>query len=361
MTLCDVGRMAPDMELRDFDFDLPDDLIALRPVVPRRAARLLESDRTGLTNRSVSDLPACLRAGDLLVFNDTRVIPARLSGVRSRQTQDGSGMAKVEATLIERASSDTWIALAKPARRLAPGDRISFATLTAEVVEKSIGGRVQLTFDASGDALDIAIAEAGVMPLPPYISARRAADARDASDYQTLFAARDGAVAAPTAALHFDEVLMKALAEAGVSHTFVTLHVGAGTFLPVTAERIDDHKMHREWGEVGQAAADAITQAKTEGRRVIPVGTTSLRLLESAGHNGEIAPWQGDTEIFIRPGHEFQIADGLMTNFHLPKSTLLMLVAALIGMERMNDVYAHAVREKYRFFSYGDASLLFPG
>ena len=351
------------MELSDFDFDLPEELIALRPVVPRSGARLLVADGADLQDRDVRALPQVLRPSDLLVFNDTAVIPARLSGVRTRQTSDGSGTARIEVTLLEPRGDADWLVLAKPTKRLRAGDRIVFSDdLSAEVLALPGGGEVILRFDAGAGGFDAALNATGDMPLPPYIAGRRAADARDKDDYQTVFARRKGAVAAPTASLHFDSDLMAALDRAGIERTFVTLHVGAGTFLPVRSDRIDAHKMHAEWGEVTDAAAGAIAEAKQAGRRVIPVGTTALRLVEAASqpHTGLIQPWRGKTDIFIRPGHRFAVADGLMTNFHLPKSTLLMLVAALIGLERTHAVYRHAIAQRYRFFSYGDASLLFP-
>ncbi len=347
------------LTLDDFDFDLPEELIALRPVKPRPASRLLVSDGD-LQDAHVSDLPAFLRAGDLLVFNNTRVIPARLRGVRRRETQSGSGEAQIEATLIEHLGPESWVTLARPAKRLALGDVIHFADhLTAEVIAKQ-GGEVTLRFSESGDALDKAVSAIGEMPLPPYIAAKRAADAADMEDYQTVFARRIGAVAAPTASLHFDDGLLQALSDRGVRSTEVTLHVGAGTFLPVKVDNIEDHKMHAEWGEVTEEAATAINQTIANGGRVIPVGTTALRLIETAADRpGHIRPWVGDTDIFIRPGYTFKVTDALMTNFHLPKSTLLMLVSALVGMERMQAIYAHAIAERYRFFSYGDSSLLF--
>ncbi|MEO1424229.1 MAG: tRNA preQ1(34) S-adenosylmethionine ribosyltransferase-isomerase QueA [Pseudomonadota bacterium] len=350
------------MHLSDFDFELPEDLIALRPLRPRPASRMLVVRPDAQTDAHVRDLPHYLRAGDMLVFNDTRVIPARLRGERRRETTDGSGVAQIEVTLAERIGPDRWRALAKPGKRLKAGDRITFGdgTFSADVAEKEPGGFILLAFSLSGDALDRAVEAAGEMPLPPYIAGRRAADERDREDYQTVFATRPGAVAAPTASLHFDADLLADLAGLGVLSTRVTLHVGAGTFLPVTAERLDDHQMHAEWGEVTEEAARAITAAKAAGGRIIPVGTTALRLIETAAERGVLSPWQGPTDIFIRPGYRFQIADGLMTNFHLPKSTLMMLVSALMGLDRMRDVYAHAIAERYRFFSYGDSSLLLP-
>ncbi|MEM7176629.1 MAG: tRNA preQ1(34) S-adenosylmethionine ribosyltransferase-isomerase QueA [Pseudomonadota bacterium] len=349
------------MRLSDFDFDLPERLIALRPVRPRPASRLLVANGAATEEATVADLARWLRPGDLLVFNDTRVLPARLIGTRHRDTRDGSGVAKIEATLIKRADDRAWRALARPAKRLAPGDQLRFGDLSAEVAEKGEAGEVVLRFPVGGPALDAAIAAAGVMPLPPYIAQRRPADARDATDYQTVFAARPGAVAAPTASLHFDTDLLDRLSQAGILSARLTLHVGAGTFLPVTTDRVDAHKMHAEWGEISQASADAINTAKAEGGRIIAVGTTALRLIESAAdESGRLRPWLGDTDIFITPGHRFRITDGLMTNFHLPKSTLFMLVSALMGTERMRALYATAIEREFRFYSYGDSSLLLP-
>jgi len=351
------------MKLSDFDFELPERLIALRPVRPRPASRMLVACADATHDAHVRDLPDWLRPGDVLVFNDTRVIPARLAGARRRASADGSGVARIEVTLIHRDGAALWSALARPARRLAVGERILFGEdLGAEVVEKRAAGEVALAFDRSGAELDAAIAAAGVMPLPPYIAQRRAADARDAEDYQTIFARRPGAVAAPTAALHFDEALMAALAARGVLTARLTLHVGAGTFLPVKTDDVAQHRMHAEWGEITPETAAAINAARAAGGRVIAVGTTALRLLESAaGPDGRIAPFGGETEIFITPGYRFRAIDGLMTNFHLPRSTLFMLVSALMGRERMLALYAHAIAQGYRFYSYGDSSLLLPG
>ncbi len=340
----------------DFDFELPEDRIALRPAVPRSAARMLVAAGGRIRDARVCDLPDALRPGDILVFNDTRVIPARLFGTRTR----GAAVAGVEATLIRRDGPARWVALARPGKRLAPGDRIDFGTLTAKVAGKGAGGEVVLDFALAGAALDAAIAATGEMPLPPYIAARRPADARDRTDYQTVFARADGAVAAPTAALHFDEDLLAALAARGVLRADVTLHVGAGTFLPVTADTLDAHRMHAEWGEVTAAAADAIRSARGAGGRVIPVGTTALRLLETAAAGGTLVPWRGETDIFIAPGHPYRCADALRTNIHLPRSTLMMLVSALMGMEAIRVIYAHAIAQGYRFYSYGDSSLLLP-
>jgi S-adenosylmethionine:tRNA ribosyltransferase-isomerase len=354
------------MRLGDFDFDLPDDRIALRPASPRDAARLLVVAPDGaLSDRRVSELPELLRPGDVLVFNDTRVIPARLRGVRRRE----DSAVAVEATLHQRLSPSRWTAFAKPGRRLAVGDRIQFgesddracllAALDATVAAKGEGGEVTLAFDLSGPDLDLAIAERGRMPLPPYIASRRPEDEADRTDYQTVYAREDGSVAAPTAGLHFTAELMAALRGRGVSLRYVTLHVGAGTFLPVKTDRIEAHHMHAEHGEVSAGTAEALNAARADGRRIIAVGTTALRLLESAvDAEGMLRPFSGETSIFIKPGHRFRTADGLITNFHLPKSTLFMLVSAFSGLETMRRAYAHAIATGYRFYSYGDASLL---
>ncbi len=350
------------MRVEDFDFELPEERIALRPAKPRRSARLLVA-RGAATEDSVCErLPEFLDPGDLLVFNDTKVIPARLFGMRRREgAAPGEGVAKIEALLLKRVGPDGWQALVRPAKRLAVGDRVAFGRLGATVAERREGGEATFRFDVSGAALDEAVAEAGVTPLPPYIASKRAADAADRDDYQTVFAEKPGSVAAPTASLHFDEVLLAALAARGVRSARLTLHVGAGTFLPVKAETVEDHRMHAEWGQIGPEAAEAVNAARAEGRRVIAVGTTALRLLESAATGeGRVAPFSGETDLFIAPGFRFRAATGLMTNFHLPKSTLLMLVSALMGRERIRSLYAHAIREGYRFYSYGDGSLLLP-
>lgn len=359
------------MKTADFDFDLPDDHIALRPAEPRDAARLLVVREGGLQDRLICDLPDFLRPGDALVFNDTRVIPARLSGVRERTGPEGETLTvAVEATLHHRDAPDVWSAFMKPGKRIKAGDRIRFGAaadgacllgrLDATVVDKGEDGLVTLRFDLAGPMLDEAIRDVGVMPLPPYIAAKRAEDDRDRSDYQTLFAKWDGSVAAPTAGLHFTPALLAAIEAKGVSTHAVTLHVGAGTFLPVKADDTDDHKMHSEWGEVSAETAAALNAVRAAGGRIVCVGTTSLRLLESATTpEGEVRPFHGDTAIFITPGYRFRAADVLMTNFHLPKSTLFMLVSAFAGLETMQAAYAHAVRDGYRFYSYGDGSLLF--
>jgi S-adenosylmethionine:tRNA ribosyltransferase-isomerase len=349
------------MKLSDFDFHLPEDLIALRPAEPRDAARqLIVRPRSApeLEDRQVRDLPEHLRPGDIMIFNDTRVIPARLDGLRLR----GDLRARVEIMLHKREGEDRWVVFAKPGKKLAVGDRIRFGegngacllgALEATVEAKSGEGDVLLRFDLSGPALDQSIAALGEMPLPPYIARHRPTDARDGQDYQTVYAAHEGAVAAPTAGLHFTPELLARIDAMGVERRFVTLHVGAGTFLPVKTENIAEHRMHAEWGRVDGATADAIAAAHARGGRVIAVGTTSLRLLESAARaTGVVAPWTGDTDIFITPGHRFRAVDMLMTNFHLPKSTLMMLVSAFAGHDRMRRAYAHAVAAGYRFYSY---------
>ncbi|MEY4983016.1 MAG: hypothetical protein RIR62_1282 [Pseudomonadota bacterium] len=344
------------MKLTDFDFDLPEALIATRPARPRTHARLLLAEGDRITDRHVYDLVDIFRAGDRLVLNNTKVIPARLTGTRAR----GGAVAKVEITLLEPQATG-WKALAKPLRKLEAGEVIRFSdALSATVAEKGATD-LRLVFNLTGDEFDAALAEAGAMPLPPYIAAKRAPDASDRTDYQTVFARHAGAVAAPTASLHFDEALLRALADKGVAFTEVTLHVGAGTFLPVKVDDVTTHKMHAEWGQITQGAADEINATKAAGGRVIPVGTTALRLIESAAvGDGRIAAWTGPTDIFIYPGYRFRITDALMTNFHLPKSTLMMLVSALMGRDRIMAIYDHAVTSGYRFFSYGDSSLLIP-
>lgn len=342
-----------------FDFELPEELIALRPARPRESARLLHVPTVGaFEDRIVSDAPELFRPGDLLVFNDTRVIPARLNGVRVRDESSVS----VEATLIERTSSSAWVALAKPGKRLREGDRITFGArgaLGAVVKAKGEDGAITLAFDLPGADLDAAIAAAGAMPLPPYIASRRAPDDEDMRDYQTFYAREPGAVAAPTAGLHFTPELFEQLIERGLACMRVTLHVGAGTFLPMKADDTKDHVMHSEWRSIPEGVAAEINQAKAEGRRVIAIGTTALRTLESAAdESGQVHPVSGPTDIFITPGYRFRVVDGLWTNFHLPRSTLFMLVSAFAGLERMQAVYAHAIANKYRFYSYGDASLL---
>ncbi|GAA6148858.1 tRNA preQ1(34) S-adenosylmethionine ribosyltransferase-isomerase QueA [Pseudooceanicola nitratireducens] len=348
------------MQLSDFDFDLPEGLIATRPARPRSSARLLVSEGGAIHDCIVRDLTDWLRPGDRLVLNDTRVIPARLSGSRSRDGAEGTTQARIEVTLLEPRPNGQWAALLKPLKKIREGEFIRFSdALSATLIAKD-GGQGVLEFNLTGDDFDTALAQAGAMPLPPYIAALRAPDDQDKDDYQTVWARQSGAVAAPTASLHFDDPLLQRIADMGVEITYVTLHVGAGTFLPVKVDDVTTHKMHAEWGEVTPEAAAQIRATKASGGRVIPVGTTALRLIESAARGGQIEPWQGETDIFIYPGFTFHVTDALMTNFHLPKSTLMMLVSALVGQERIRQIYAHAVRQEYRFFSYGDASLLIP-
>ncbi|MBY5989034.1 tRNA preQ1(34) S-adenosylmethionine ribosyltransferase-isomerase QueA [Roseovarius atlanticus] len=348
------------MKLSDFDFDLPEALIATRPARPRPSARLLVARGDRITDARVHDLGRYLRPGDRLILNNTKVIPARLSGLRRRDSAQGETEARIEATLLDATPEGDWRAMIKPLKKLRTGEVVRFgAGLEAILLDKEDGQGV-LRFNLSGEDFDAALNAAGAMPLPPYIASKRAADARDRDDYQTVFAKETGAVAAPTASLHFDDALLAELAAQGVAFTEVTLHVGAGTFLPVKVEDVTTHRMHAEWGEVSAAAAAEIAATKAQGGRVIPVGTTALRLIESAARDGTIAPWRGETDIFIYPGFEFRVTDALMTNFHLPKSTLMMLVSALMGPERIKDIYTHAIRNEYRFFSYGDSSLLVP-
>lgn len=358
-----------------FDFELPDGAIALHPAAPRDSARLLivkpvggscARDDADLAEKTVRDLPDLLQPGDALVFNNTRVIPAALSGIRNRAGTE----AKVDFNLTKRVSANSWRAFARPAKRLEPGDRVHFGhggescylgTLDATVSAKLDAGEVELSFDLSGAFLDEAIAAVGVMPLPPYIALKRPARDTDVKDYQTIYAAKDGAVAAPTAGLHFTDELLAALDKRGVSRHFVTLHVGAGTFLPVKVDDTAEHVMHSEWGTVSAETADALNAVRARGGRIVAVGTTSLRLLESAARDDRtIAPWTGDTAIFITPGYRFKAVDLLMTNFPLPRSTLFMLVSAFSGLGTMRAAYGHAIHSGYRFYSYGDASLLFP-
>jgi len=345
------------MQLADFDFDLPETAIALRPAEPRDSARmLLVAPGRPPLDLTVSDLPGQLEAGDILVLNDTRVIPARMSGVRIR----GESRIKTEATLHQRLAPNVWAAFMRPGKRLAPGDEVIFGDrLTSTIIEKRDGGEVILSFALSGVELDLAVADVGIMPLPPYIAAKREQDQRDKVDYQTVYAAADGSVAAPTAGLHFTPDLLARIKSKGVGVAFVRLHVGAGTFLPVKVDDISTHRMHAEYGEVTQATADAINSARAAGGRVVCVGTTSLRLVESAaGEDGRVQPFADETAIFITPGYRFRVADGLMTNFHLPKSTLFMLVSAFAGLEVMQSAYQRAIDTGYRFYSYGDSSLL---
>ncbi|SIN59537.1 S-adenosylmethionine:tRNA ribosyltransferase-isomerase [Parasphingorhabdus marina DSM 22363] len=336
-----------------FDFALPPENIALRPAVPRDSARLLLAQNGHITDHIVRDLADLLTPNDVLVFNDTRVIPAQLTGRR--------GNATIGATLHKRVDLRRWQAFVKNAKRLKPGDRIDFgADVFATAEQKNPDGSFTLRF-LGDEPVEILLDRAGTMPLPPYIASKREIDERDAEDYQTMFAREDGAVAAPTAALHFTDELMASLAAAGIGTQTLTLHVGAGTFLPVKADETDDHQMHSEWGRIEADVADRLNDIRASGGRVIAVGTTSLRLLESAaGDDDIIRPFAGDTDIFITPGYRFKAIDGLMTNFHLPRSTLFMLVSALMGLERMQAIYAHAIAQDYRFYSYGDSSLLIP-
>jgi S-adenosylmethionine:tRNA ribosyltransferase-isomerase len=344
------------MNLDDFDFHLPDGLVATRPARPRTHARLLVAEGDRITDRHVYDLVDIFRPGDRLVLNNTKVLPARLFGTRKR----GDAVARVEITLLEPQPRG-WRALAKPLRKVAPGEEIRFSDRLSAIVAAKSETDLTLDFALEGEDFDAALAGAGVMPLPPYIAAKRAADDQDRTDYQTVFARHAGAVAAPTASLHFDEALLRALAAKGVDFTEVTLHVGAGTFLPVKVQDVTTHRMHAEWGRVTAAAAAEINATRQAGGRIIPVGTTALRLIESAADaDGVLHPWEGETDIFIYPGYRFRIADALMTNFHLPKSTLMMLVSALMGETRIRAVYDHAIGQGYRFFSYGDSSLLVP-
>lgn len=346
-----------------FDFELPETSIALRPVRPRDAARMLVVRQDGMPefdDRGVLDLPAILNPGDALVFNDTKVIPAQLAGVRRRNGPKVDVTAKIELTLHLRTAPDAWKAFARPAKKLVSGDQISFDGLVASVTEKGEGGEVGLQFSLAGEALDAAIARIGHMPLPPYIALKRGEDAADQEDYQTIYARNPGAVAAPTAGLHTTERLLAAVRARGISIHHLTLHVGAGTFLPMKAEDTGDHRMHAEWGMIDRETAESLQAVRDKGGRIVAVGTTSLRLLESAAaRSGRIEPFAGETDIFITPGHCFKAVDLLMTNFHLPRSTLFMLVSAFSGLERMKRAYAHAVTSGYRFYSYGDASLLF--
>ena len=347
------------MRVSEFDFDLPEDRIALRPARPRDASRLLHIGGDGtLGDHGMLDLPDLLQPGDLLVLNDTRVIPAALNGERPARAMGGGGPARIEVNLHKRETADTWRAFARPGKRLKVDDIIDFGGLNATVDAKSDGGEVTLRFDRSGADLDAAIAAVGALPLPPYIAHKRTPDTQDAEDYQTTFAREEGSVAAPTAGLHFTQRLFDALDARGVERTTVTLHVGAGTFLPVKTDETQDHQMHAEWYEISEAAATAINQAKSEGRRVIPVGTTALRTIESVARDGAIKAEARDTSIFITPGYDFRVTNALLSNFHLPKSTLFMLVSALNSLPNMQTAYAHAIARQYRFYSYGDACLI---
>ena len=348
------------MHLSDYAFELPSDLIATRPATPRGKAKLLVSSGGHLRDATVNDICKYFKPGDRLVLNDTKVIPARLTGFRLRQSALGPVKAKIEVTLLQPLSDGEWKALIKPLRKLQVGEVVIFREgLNATCLEKA-DGEATLSFSVRGDELDKAIDLSGAMPLPPYIASKRLADAQDRLDYQTIWAKHRGAVAAPTASLHLDENALTILSDHGVDITFVTLHVGAGTFLPVKVDDIRKHKMHAEWGQISSQAVAEINSTKSKGGRIIPVGTTALRLIETASRSGAIKPFEGHTDIFIYPGFKFKVTDGLMTNFHLPQSTLLMLVAAFVGKQELDAIYQHAVSNAYRFFSYGDASLLFP-
>ncbi len=342
-----------------FDFDLPQERIALRPVRPRDAARMLAvggtQDAPEFADKGVLDLPNLLSPGDVLVFNDTRVIPAQLEGRRA------GGEAKIGATLHKRIDLRRWQAFIRNAKRVKIGDQLVFGGGVTAIAEiRHADGSITLYFEGE-EPVEVLLDRAGTMPLPPYIAQKREVDARDLEDYQTMFAAQDGAVAAPTASLHFTSRLIAALDARGVKREMLTLHVGAGTFLPVKADDTDDHAMHSEFGRITAGAAARLNAARAAGGRIIAVGTTSLRLIESAaGEDGVIREFADDTDIFITPGYKFRAVQGLMTNFHLPKSTLMMLVSALMGRERMMAAYAHAIAEEYRFYSYGDSSLLIP-
>ncbi|MBI1392663.1 MAG: tRNA preQ1(34) S-adenosylmethionine ribosyltransferase-isomerase QueA [Alphaproteobacteria bacterium] len=360
------------MRVDDFDFELPEDRIALEAAEPRDAARLLVVPSTGagspvFADCVVRDLPAILRPGDLLVLNDTRVAPVQLAGRRPARPEGGGGAVAVDVTLHKRLDpgpdgAARWRAFARPAKRLRLGDALDFGGSASAIVTRHDGAEVDLAFDIADARFFDELPTFGAPPLPPYIARRRETTPADEARYQTVYARETGSVAAPTAGLHFTEDLLARLDAAGVSRAFVTLHVGAGTYLPVTADRVEDHVMHAEWGEVGEDAAAAIAEAKARGGRIVPVGTTALRLIETAARAADgtadaIAPWRGETDIFITPGFDFRAADLLMTNFHLPRSTLFMLVAAFIGLDAARAAYAHAIAERYRFYSYGDACL----
>lgn len=342
-----------------FDFDLPESAIALRPVSPRDSARLLLVRGGDVSDHHVSDLPDMLRDGDILVMNETKVLPAALKAMRPARAHGGGGDVTLDVNLHKQVSDTDWYAFVRPAKRVREGDHLVFSeALTAEVMERLEGGNARLSFNLQGETLMSAIETIGALPLPPYIARKRAADAQDTEDYQTVYAREQGSVAAPTAGLHFTPKLLARLEIKGVSLEKLTLHVGAGTFLPVKVEDTEGHVMHSEWRVISDELAQRINQAKAEGRRIIAVGTTALRALESAAVDGQLQAQSGETDIFITPGYDFQIIDGLMTNFHLPRSTLFMLVSALAGLETMQAAYAHAIETGYRFYSYGDSSLL---
>ena len=348
------------MDVSLFDFDLPEREIALRPASPRDSARLLHIPaQSDFEHQHVTDLPSLLRAGDVLVFNETKVFPAALTAKRPARAQGGGGDVSVTVNLHKAKGEGMWDAFCRPAKRLRVGDQLNFdAQLSAEVAKKRGGGDLTLRFNAKGEALQAAFERCGVPPLPPYIARKRAPDEKDVSDYQTIYAKESGSVAAPTAGLHFTPALLSALDAVGVQRETLTLHVGAGTFLPVKTENTNDHDMHSEWFTLSDETAERVNTAKADGRRIIAVGTTALRALESAAEDGRVKPQSRDTDIFITPGYEFQIVDGLMTNFHLPKSTLFMLVSALAGLDRMKLAYNTAIKDGYRFYSYGDSSMI---
>lgn len=352
------------MRVEDFDFELPEDRIALSPMADRDGSRLLHVDGESLADRMIKDLPSLLRAGDMLVLNDTRVIPAQLTGVRPARAVGGGGDVEIDVTLHLRkrdaqSAGAQWKAFVRPAKRLRVGDGLHFDDgFNAKVIERD-GAEALLEFNLGGEAFDAALSKAGAPPLPPYIARKRALEEADTARYQTIYADKSGSVAAPTAGLHFTDALFAALDAAGVKRQTLTLHVGAGTFLPVSVDDTVDHKMHAEWGEITADQASAINEARRGGGRIIAVGTTSLRLLESAARpDGVIEPFRQETDIFITPGYKFKAVDGLVTNFHLPKSTLFMLVSALAGLPQMQRAYAHAIKQNYRFYSYGDACFL---
>ena len=353
------AKVDSSMRVDVFDFELPEDRIALRPASPRDSARLLVVGAKGeLSHKLVRDLPELLRSGDCIVFNDTKVISARLRGFRLGR---GAAMPKIEILLHKRLSPDAFLAFARPARKLAEGDALVLGnSLAARVVRRAEAGEVELRFELTGVRLDRQIAIEGEVPLPPYIAGKRKADAKDELDYQTMFARYDGSVAAPTAGLHFTSGLLARLEDRKIGREAVTLHVGAGTFLPVTADDTSAHRMHAEWASIDAKASDHLNEFKRAGGRIVAIGTTSLRTLESAAvPDGKILPFTGETDIFITPGYKFKAVDILLTNFHLPRSTLFMLVSAFCGVEVMRGAYAEAIREHYRFYSYGDACLLF--
>jgi len=347
------------MRIEDFDFDLPEEAIALRPVAPRDSARMLEVSPQGLIDHHVRDLPSVLKRGDLLVLNETRVFPAALKAVRKARPHGGGGDVTISVNLHKCESTRVWRAFVKPSKRLRVGDEIFFSDkLSAEVLAKTHGGDVTLSFSHEGQTLLAKFEELGVPPLPPYIAKHREIDSQDIVDYQTVYAVESGSVAAPTAGLHFTPNLLQEIEKKGVEIARLVLHVGAGTFLPVKSDEIDNHHMHTEWFSISEYTAKKINEHKDKGGRVIAVGTTSLRALESAAIDGKIIAQSKETDIFIKPGHKFQIVDGLMTNFHLPRSTLFMLVCALGGINAMQDAYKYAVETGYRFYSYGDSSLI---